>query len=46
MRADIARSTYNLDGTGVKVGVLSDSFKDRSISIRCSAELRGTIGTR
>ena len=26
MRADVARSIYNVDGTGVKVGVLSDSY--------------------
>src|SRR5262249_48166273 len=26
MRADVARSSFNVDGTGVKVGVLSDSF--------------------
>jgi len=26
MRADIARQTFGLDGTGVKVGVISDSF--------------------
>ncbi|HEV8605304.1 MAG TPA: S8 family serine peptidase [Tepidisphaeraceae bacterium] len=26
MRADVARSTYNFTGAGVKVGILSDSF--------------------
>jgi hypothetical protein len=26
MNADIARSTYGFDGTGIKIGVLSDSF--------------------
>ncbi|MGZ4706010.1 MAG: S8 family peptidase, partial [Acidimicrobiales bacterium] len=28
LRADVARSTYSVDGTGVKVGVLSDSFNN------------------
>ncbi|MFM7424100.1 MAG: S8 family peptidase, partial [Elainella sp.] len=28
MRADIARSTFNVDGTGVTVGVLSDSYNN------------------
>jgi hypothetical protein len=28
LKADIARSTYSVDGTGVKVGVLSDSFNN------------------
>jgi len=28
MRADTARSTYEVDGTGVTVGVLSDTFDD------------------
>ena len=26
LRADVARSTFGLDGSGVKVGVLSDSY--------------------
>ena len=29
MLADVARSTYKLDGTGIKVGILSDSFNVR-----------------
>jgi Ca2+-binding RTX toxin-like protein len=28
MRADIARSTYNVDGTGITIGVLSDSYNN------------------
>jgi subtilisin family serine protease len=30
MRADVARATFGVDGTGVTVGVLSDSFNCRS----------------
>lgn len=30
LRADLARSTYTVDGTGVKVGVLSDSYNQNS----------------
>jgi hypothetical protein len=26
MRSDLARSTYSIDGTGIKIGVISDSF--------------------
>lgn len=26
MRADVARSTYGVDGTGIRIGVLSDSY--------------------
>ena len=30
LHADTARSTYAVDGTGIKVGVLSDSFNNKS----------------
>ena len=29
MRADIARTTYSVDGTGVKVGIISDSYNNK-----------------
>ncbi len=30
LRADVARTSYNLDGSGIKVGVLSDSYDRRA----------------
>ena len=30
MRADVARTTYGVDGTGVKVGVISDSYNNKN----------------
>lgn len=46
IRADLARTTFGLNGAGIKIGVLSDSFNDTiggTISgVGCTRELTGS----
>ncbi|HWO49754.1 MAG TPA: hypothetical protein VNM42_07790, partial [Solirubrobacterales bacterium] len=38
LRADVARNLYDVDGTGVKVGILSDSFARRTSPATTAAQ--------